>query len=207
MKRVRIEPHTCQYKFGDRIKVLRKKKGLTQKDLAESFPNLTMDTVKNWEQHYCIPEIDTLYELCEFFECDMDYLLGRIDARKHDIQDIHAKIGLSIPAIESLEKEMKYNKWFIDIGNVKPHPSDMLSEIIIGWTDAIKRNYEHLAFLREDSTPIIDFDSTNDSDIEHLNYATQHGNQIISRSDMEYLCIDTICYEIKKILNGDIQKK
>lgn len=77
-------------------------KKYTQDSFAEEF-GVSVDTVKNWEQGRVTPNVKTLIELCDFFECDMDYLFGTLDCKKHDIQFIHNETGLSETAIKELE--------------------------------------------------------------------------------------------------------
>lgn len=85
-------------------------KRYTQESFAEAF-GVSVDTVKNWEQGRTAPSIDILIELCDFFECDMDYLFGTLDCKTHDMQFIHNKTGLSEEAIN----ELMYIKTLNDI--------------------------------------------------------------------------------------------
>ena len=91
--------HTFSFKDG--LKRARKDNGYTQKSFAEKF-KISIDTVKNWEQGRNVPEIKTLEKLCNFFDCDLDYLFGNIECKKHDTQFIKDKTGLSEKAIEEL---------------------------------------------------------------------------------------------------------
>lgn len=106
MKRERIDLHSPSYMFGFRLKEQRKKKGLTQETFAEEF-NITLDTVQNWEQHYNVPGIDTLYELCNFFGCGLDHFFGRIEEHDYETHEICEKTSLSEAAVDFL----KNNKW------------------------------------------------------------------------------------------------
>lgn len=104
MPRTRVKLHS----FGDNFKKLRKKKNLTQSKFVTQFEEfnkdqaVTIDTVKNWEQHYNIPEIGTLLTLCDFFGCDLDYLFGRLPETTHDKHYICETTGLSEKSIDSL---------------------------------------------------------------------------------------------------------
>lgn len=89
------------FSFKEGFKRARKKGGYTQKSFAEEF-NVSSETVKNWEQGRNVPEIETLEKLCNFFQCDVDYLLGNMECETHDIQFIHDKTGLSGSAINKL---------------------------------------------------------------------------------------------------------
>lgn len=61
-----------------RIKELRTERGLTQKQLAEKI-GVKNYTVANWEQGRTVPAIEDLIELSDFFECSIDFLIGRTD--------------------------------------------------------------------------------------------------------------------------------
>ena len=59
--------------IGKNLSELRKNKGLTQLELAEKF-NYTDRAVSKWENGDTLPDIDTLYVLCEFYGVTLDYL-------------------------------------------------------------------------------------------------------------------------------------
>lgn len=91
------------FSFKEGFKHARKKAGYTQKSFAKEF-NISIETVKNWEQGRNVPEIDTLEKLCNFFHCNIDFLLGNIECKTHDMQFIHDNTGLSEKAIQILQK-------------------------------------------------------------------------------------------------------
>ena len=111
MNRVRFSLHSNAYKFGSRLKELREEKGLKQKEFAEVFTThdsqnqkigITLDTVQNWEQHYNLPDTGTLLDLADFFDVNVDYLLGTIDTKKHVTEDVSKITLLSPKAIETI---------------------------------------------------------------------------------------------------------
>ena len=59
----------------NRLKELRKEKGLTQDDLAELL-EVTKSTMFNWENGVSNIKPDRLKKLCEIFDVDATYLLG-----------------------------------------------------------------------------------------------------------------------------------
>lgn len=79
----------------------RERAGYTQKSFAESF-DVSLDTVRNWEQGRKVPEIKTIERLCAEFACEPDYLLGRMENSTHDIQFICQQTGLSEDAVLAL---------------------------------------------------------------------------------------------------------
>lgn len=66
--------------FDERLKELRKEKGLRQDDLAEAL-SVTKGTVSVWERGVRKPDIKTLETIGKHFEVSMGYLLGFDDAR------------------------------------------------------------------------------------------------------------------------------
>lgn len=62
--------------FGDRLKQLRKRKNLTQQQLANCF-NISASTIGMYEQNRREPDFETLEAIADFFNVDMDYLTGR----------------------------------------------------------------------------------------------------------------------------------
>lgn len=91
--------YTFSFKKG--FKRARKRDGYTQKTFSEEF-GICLETVKNWEQGRNVPEIKMLEKLCNFFHCDMDYLLGLDECPTKTIQFIHDYTGLSTKAINQL---------------------------------------------------------------------------------------------------------
>lgn len=65
--------------IGDKIKVLRKSFGLTQKELAENV-GIARATLSGYEKQTSQPDIETLKKLASFFSVSTDYLLGLEDA-------------------------------------------------------------------------------------------------------------------------------
>ena len=59
--------------IGNNIAELRKRRGLTQFELAEKF-NYTDRAVSKWENGDTLPDVETLYNLCEFYGVTLDYL-------------------------------------------------------------------------------------------------------------------------------------
>ncbi|MDL2225079.1 helix-turn-helix domain-containing protein [Eubacteriales bacterium OttesenSCG-928-M02] len=78
--------------FKDRIKSLRKEKGLTATQLAFELGR-SESSVRVWEMGRSKPDIDTLIRLAEMFKCPTDYLLGLSDARAStDIELMKAEL-------------------------------------------------------------------------------------------------------------------
>ncbi len=61
--------------FGNNIKSLRTKFGLTRKQLASKLGCCT-NTIKNWEKASVETNAETLFRVATFFNVSADYLLG-----------------------------------------------------------------------------------------------------------------------------------
>ncbi|MBQ7542892.1 MAG: helix-turn-helix transcriptional regulator [Clostridia bacterium] len=64
--------------FSERITALRKAKGMTQTDLAETL-HVSGGTVAMWETGKRTPKAEMLIRIADLFSCTLDYLLGRSD--------------------------------------------------------------------------------------------------------------------------------
>ena len=61
-----------------RLKELRIERGYTQAQLATAVQT-TDDSIYSWEKGRSQPSIETLIKIADFFECSIDYLVGRED--------------------------------------------------------------------------------------------------------------------------------
>ena len=61
--------------FGQKLKLLRKKRGLTERQLGECL-NFSNQFVSFWENGEREPKLDTLIAIAKFFDVSVDYLLG-----------------------------------------------------------------------------------------------------------------------------------
>lgn len=71
---------------GEKLALLRKKKGMTQEELSGAL-QVSRQSVSRWEMDAAFPETDKLIKLSKLFECSIDFLLN------DSIQDIE-KSGL-----------------------------------------------------------------------------------------------------------------
>lgn len=61
--------------FQDNLKALRKKKGITQEELAARL-NVVRQTVSKWEKGLSVPDSELLIKLAEILEVPVSRLLG-----------------------------------------------------------------------------------------------------------------------------------
>lgn len=74
-------------KIGERIMILRERKGYTQKQLAQRL-GISRNAVNLWEMSMSSPSMESLIELSKIFHVSTDYLLGLETDEKIDISDL-----------------------------------------------------------------------------------------------------------------------
>ena len=92
--------------MGERIKQLRKEKGMTQTDLAHIL-NVTKGTVSTWETNSRVPGFETLNALSDLFERRLDYIMGRSDDATPTTQN-EDDLALSQVEADLTEYALKY---------------------------------------------------------------------------------------------------
>lgn len=92
-------------KFNERLKSLRKDKGITQKELALEIEK-PQSTITKWENGQLEPNIEIIEKLASFFNVTIDYLLGKSD--KKDL------VFLSLEEAKSLHPNVytELQSWF-----------------------------------------------------------------------------------------------
>ncbi len=66
--------------FGERLKKLRRERGVPQKELAE-YLGISIRGYQFYESEDNEPNVKTLIALADFYQVSIDYLVGRTDAR------------------------------------------------------------------------------------------------------------------------------
>jgi len=64
--------------FAERIKALRKERGMTQEALGKII-GVKRDSIYTYEKGLNYPEVRNLIILADFFSVSIDYLVGRTD--------------------------------------------------------------------------------------------------------------------------------
>lgn len=72
-------------KVGEFIKIKRKEKGMTQKDLADKLC-ITDRAISKWERGLCLPDASIMLSLCEILEINVNELLSGelLDNKNYD---------------------------------------------------------------------------------------------------------------------------
>ena len=73
------------HQIGERIKKERKKRGISQRNLANRI-NISHTTIARIEKGETKPDASTTIALADFFQVSTDYILGRTDTRPEAIK-------------------------------------------------------------------------------------------------------------------------
>lgn len=95
---------------AERIKQLRKKKGISQSELAEVI-GVKNNTVSTWERGTRKPDFEALNLLSDYFEVSFEYILGssdKEDARVKPTQDELDQLAVSALADDLYDNMKKY---------------------------------------------------------------------------------------------------
>jgi len=124
--------------LGERLRMLRKEKGLTQEELGRII-GVEKSTISYYESNRSTPNDEIKAKLADFFGVSLDYLLGRTDIREGErIGDLEV-----IPVGKFLQVPV--------IGTVKAGPNGIAYEEFLGFEfiDAdMFKNCEQCFFLR-----------------------------------------------------------
>lgn len=90
--------------FSDKLQVLRKSKGITQEELAETL-HVSRQAVAKWESGMAYPDITNLIQLSELFHMTIDYLVKDNECSKALIptcvNDMEELIRFKIEALQN----------------------------------------------------------------------------------------------------------
>lgn len=71
-----------------KLKNLRVKNGVTQRQLAEAV-GVSQQSINKYENHDIEPDINTLVAIADFFQTTVDYLVGRTDFSDEPIYELN----------------------------------------------------------------------------------------------------------------------
>lgn len=98
--------------IGDRIRELRIKKGLNMKQVSNEL-GIAYTTYVSYEKNYREPNSEVLIELSDYFDCTIDYLIGKDELKEKAIK----KFGFCWDVSEREEKKGK-SRALIQSGNL-----------------------------------------------------------------------------------------
>ena len=122
--------------FNDRLKALRKQKGLSQRALAEKL-EMSKSAVSMYESGFREPDHETTEKIADFFNVDVDYLLGRsnVTLRYTDVladgQSPQYYDDETVQIVtDRLRKNPEYSVLFKASADVKPENIEYVAELI-----------------------------------------------------------------------------
>ena len=89
-------------KFGDNLKILRKKKNMSQEELAEKV-GVSRQSVSKWETGEAYPEMNNILELCKIFHCNIGEL---VNDNIVDLDSLDEEVKMSVVKFKK-EKQKK----------------------------------------------------------------------------------------------------
>jgi transcriptional regulator with XRE-family HTH domain len=89
--------------FDDRLKRLREERGLIKKEAAHQL-GIAYTTYVGYENNEREPNSETLIKLSDFFNVDVDYLVGISACKRHTNNTVVEDLGLSENSINILKK-------------------------------------------------------------------------------------------------------
>lgn len=95
-------------KLDEKLVRLRKKKGLTQLELAEAV-KVSRQAVSKWESGGEMPSTENLLGLSELYRVPVDYLLNEEDRELENVNASNGKIGNSPGAVTEDSEETQEN--------------------------------------------------------------------------------------------------
>ncbi|MBS6195435.1 MAG: helix-turn-helix domain-containing protein [Clostridiales bacterium] len=117
--------------FKNVFKILRTSSGLTQAEIAEKL-NISKSTISMYENGNREPDFETLEEIADFFNVDIDYLLGRTD-KTTLLPETAGQYYLNDDAREMAEfmfKNPEYKVLFDASRKVKKNDIDFVKQMI-----------------------------------------------------------------------------
>lgn len=79
--------------FSENLKILRKKRGMSQETLAQQL-NVVRQTISKWEKGLSVPDAEMLSRIAELFEVSVSDLLGEKIQAEQDYNEIAAQLAV-----------------------------------------------------------------------------------------------------------------
>lgn len=98
--------------FHERLKAVREKKDIRQKEAAEKV-GIKNNTLSSYESGDRKPDYDTLIKLADIYEVSVEYLLRGAEMKKEEQGNLFFfdMEGLSDEEIEDIKRHIEYVKW------------------------------------------------------------------------------------------------
>ena len=88
--------------IGNRLRQVREENRLTQQELAKKLGK-SQNTISSWEKDRTYPKLKNLNQLCQIYDCTLEYLTG---TKQHDTSDVSlVDILLKLDQLQTAELE------------------------------------------------------------------------------------------------------
>jgi len=115
--------------IAERIKILRKEKGLTQEQLADLLGLSAKSSIANYESGANAPSDEIKLKLCKLFDCSMDYLMGDSEFRNsEDALDKYLENQISITILRCFSE---YHSEYVIPCNINEESLNKLTKILL----------------------------------------------------------------------------
>ena len=147
-------------KFGDNLKLIRKRKNMSQEDLADKV-NVSRQSVSKWENGEAYPEMNNILELCKIFNCKINDL---VHVDMSDIDSLDEEIVMKVVKFnEEKQKKVKTLSNIISlIGNIGKIvmmvaiPFVVLAMILVPYVISNVQVVENKVELTSDNIEVVD---------------------------------------------------
>ena len=104
--------------IGEKIVFLRKKKGISQEELAHEL-NTSRQAISKWENNQSTPDLEKLVALSKYFHVTTDYLLmDKVETTVND--NSHCEVNIEFERLKEEVSEKEY-QYAIDESKKKKH--------------------------------------------------------------------------------------
>lgn len=111
--------------FGDKLRILRRERHLTQKQLASEL-SISRSALSLYESNKREPDFETLTKIAEFFDISLDYLLDREN-------DINTSNDYKVPDyIEDMLKDPDINQALEQLKEMSKSEKESLAAHLYG---------------------------------------------------------------------------
>lgn len=104
---------------------VRTRRGLFIKEFLKKHNRYLGETIKNWfktnELQRAVPSMDVLIEICNFFDCDLDYFFTDQNVFRSTFNHASEYIGLDYETVERLSKYSPDEKEILNVSIYKNH--------------------------------------------------------------------------------------
>ena len=115
--------------IGGRILNERNRMGKTQDELCEAL-NIGRTNLSRYENGLKVPELNIMLNMCNYFQCELGYLLGEFDRKTRVATDICAETGLSEEAVHILSHIQRKENLRFKRNEPNFNPAEFISHFI-----------------------------------------------------------------------------